>query len=83
MEFVSFKTCFNTNCGGFKRIMRLRIAELANDRGLTFLQLSQIMDVTERTLYRWNCGEKNPNKSNFKALLKNLKCAPSDLFEFN
>lgn len=63
--------------------MRVRIKELAKKAGKTFLKISQEIDVTERTLYLWDSGEKMPNKSNTERLRKNFNCEINELFEFS
>ena len=44
--------------------MRVRIAELADEAGLTYKAVAKGLDVSERTLYFWNTGTVMPNRSN-------------------
>lgn len=62
--------------------MRVMIDELVKNAGITKVRLSRKIDVTPRTLRRWNSGKAMPNISNIEMLKKVLSCKTIDLFDF-
>jgi len=57
----------------------MKIAEYRQKKGLTQKELAALMKVNERSVQRWESGERTPDIRTLQELAKIFKCKIDDL----
>lgn len=58
----------------------LNIKKLRNQRGITQLQLSEMMGISQAMVATWESGNNNPRADKLPDLARVLGCTVDDLF---
>ena len=58
----------------------LNIKKLRNQRGITQLQLSEMMGISQAMVAMWESGDNNPRADKLPDLARVLGCTVDDLF---
>jgi transcriptional regulator with XRE-family HTH domain len=56
------------------------LREIRKAKGLSALELSRLMDVTETTIFRWQSGKHEPTLAQMHKLCAILGCSLDELF---
>ncbi len=62
--------------------MRVRIKELIKQNETTYSKVAMALQVTVRTLHKWDAGDRIPIRDNIAALCLFFNCDIKDLIEF-
>lgn len=63
--------------------MKIRIAELRKEKGLTQAELAAVVGISRPFLAQIETGERNLSLINQKKIAKALGCTPSDIVDFD
>lgn len=60
-----------------------KLQEIRKERGLTQVQLAELVNLDDMSISKIECGDRFPRKENIEKFIEVLKCDSKDLFDFS